>query len=384
LSLRPPPDDGVTQDHTILTITRAGSPSRLLQEQREHFLTVVQGSQAGRSLRIGAEPVTIGRKMVCDFVLPDPEISGKHCQVGAVAHQADAIVTDLDSTNGSYVEGRRIQGSARLPHGGLLQVGDQVLKHEYRLPSEMKQSQELDRDIEKASRYVQSLLPAPVHAGPVQADWFFLPSARLGGDAFGYHRLDEHTFAAYVVDVSGHGAGAAMHSVSVMNVLRQRALPGTDFHDPAQVLSRLNEMFQMDSHGGMYFSIWYGLYDERRRELHYASAGHHPSYLTNPSREEMRPLQTRNLVIGAMPGVPFVADRVSVEAGSRLYVFSDGVFEVVTKEGTQWGLQDFLPLLQQPADPALGEPERLYRAVQDIARPGSLDDDFSMLVVTFL
>lgn len=384
MSASPPPDDDATQDHTILTITRSSSADRMLQEQREHFLTVVQGSQTGRSLRLGAEPVTLGRKMVCDFVLPDPEVSGRHCQVGAVAHQADAIVTDLQSTNGTFVEGRRVQGAAKLPHGGLLQVGDQVLKHEYRLPSEMKQSQELDRDLEKASLYVQSLLPAPVRDGPVQVDWFFLPSARLGGDAFGYLQLDERTYAAYVVDVSGHGAGAAMHSVSVMNVLRQRALPGTDFHDPAQVLRQLNEMFQMDSHGGMFFSIWYGTYDVQSRELNYASAGHHPSYLTNPSREEMRPLQTRNLVIGAMPGVPYVADRVSIEPGSRLYVFSDGVFEVVTKEGTQWGLQDFLPLLQQPADPKLGEPERLYRAVQDVARPGSLDDDFSMLVVTFL
>ena len=44
-----------------------------------------------------------------------------------------------------------------------------------------------------------------------------------------------------------------------MNVLRQRALPNTDFRDPAQVLHRLNAMFQMESHGGMYFSIWYGV-----------------------------------------------------------------------------------------------------------------------------
>jgi hypothetical protein len=56
----------------------------------------------------------------------------------------------------------------------------------------------------------------------------------------------------------------------------------------------------------------------------------------------------------------------------------------VTKEGTQWGLQDFLPLLRRPPVEGLGEPERLYRAVQEVARPGALDDDFSMLVVTFV
>jgi len=44
------------------------------------------------------------------------------------------------------------------------------------------------------------------------------------------------------------------------------------------VLGRLNAMFQMENHNGMFFTIWYGVYD-RATELVYASAGHHPAYL---------------------------------------------------------------------------------------------------------
>lgn len=368
----------------MLTITRSGSGPVGSMEEREHFLVVIQGNLAGRRLRFGADPITLGRKMVCDFVLPDAEVSGRHCQVSARPGEADALVTDLNSTNGSFIEGKRFEGTARLPNGGLLQIGGQIIKHEYRLPSELEQSLELDRDMEKASSYVKALLPAPIRSGPVRTDWFFLPSATLGGDAFGYQQLDDDTFAGYVVDVSGHGAGSAMHSVSVMNVLRQRALPFTDFADPAQVLHSLNMMFQMESHGGMYFSIWYGVYQPKTRVLRYSSAGHHPSYLALPSRKELLALQTRNLMIGAIPEAKFVAEQVAVAPGSVLYVFSDGVFEVVTKEGTQWGLPDFLPLLTQPPLPDVSEPERLYREVQKVARHGALDDDFSMLVVTFV
>ena len=380
----PPSGVDPMSDQTLLTITLSSIAPQLPQEKREHFLVAVEGSQKGRRLRFGHEPVTIGRKMTCEFVLPDAEVSGRHCQVSALAGEVDAVVIDLQSTNGCFVDGKRVREESRLPSGGLLQLGAHVLKHEYRLESELEQSLELERDLEKASSYVKALLPAPIRDGPVRTDWFFLPSTKLGGDAFGYQQLDDHTFAGYVVDVSGHGAGAAMHSVSVMNVLRQRALPNTDFRDPAQVLARLNAMFQMESHGGMYFSIWYGVYEPLTRRLRYSSAGHHPSYLAQPSRQEMVPLQTRNLMIGALPEAKFVADSVEVQPGSVLYVFSDGVFEVVTKEGTQWSLQDFLPLLRRPAVAGLGEPERLYRAVQEVARPGALDDDFSMLVVTFV
>ena len=87
-----------------------------------------------------------------------------------------------------------------------------------------------------------SLLPAPLTTGPVRADWRFLPSTQLGGDAFGYDWLDQDTLVFYLIDVSGHGAGSAMHSVTVLNVLRQRALPDVDFRNPAEVLASLNAL----------------------------------------------------------------------------------------------------------------------------------------------
>jgi serine phosphatase RsbU (regulator of sigma subunit) len=316
--------------------------------------------------------------------MPDAKVSGLHCQVSGKPSQPNLTVTDLNSTNGSFVDGQRVQGAARLRPGGLLQVGEQIFRHDYLVPSEVRKAEEIGRDLDKARHYVLSLLPAPIIAGPVLTDWVFQPSTDLGGDAFGYHQLTEHTFAGYLVDVSGHGVGAAIHSVSVMNVLRQRALPHTDFHDPGQVLCSLNDMFQMNSHDDMYFSAWYGVYDTQTRGLRYASAGHHPAYLVAPSRELAVPLQTRNLLIGAMPGASFKSASVEVPVGGRLYVFSDGVFEVTTRECTQWGLADFLPLLTAPLVQGTKESARLLAAVQQVAQAGPLEDDASLLVVTFL
>ena len=56
-----------------------------------------------------------------------------------------------------------------------------------------------------------------------------------------HKRLD-----AFVLDVAGHGTAAALHSVSVVNVLRQRMLPDVDFRDPAAVVRSLNRMFPME------------------------------------------------------------------------------------------------------------------------------------------
>jgi serine phosphatase RsbU (regulator of sigma subunit) len=370
------------EERTSIMRTMA-RPRAAVMDGREHYLVQVDGLEVGRRILFGRQPLRLGRRPPAEVVVPDPEVSGLHCEVVARGSVGDALVTDLGSTNGTFVNGRRVQGSVRLTQGMRLQIGRQTFEHEFRTPAEVAHAKELREDLDKASRYVQSLLPPRLTQGPVLTDWCFQPSTELGGDAFGHFMLDEHRFAGYLIDVSGHGVGAAMHSVSVMNVLRQRVLPGTDFADPAQVLQNLNAIFQMEAHDGLLFSIWYGVFDRRSRVLRYASGGHHPAFLA-PRGGGLEPLKTRNLVIGAMPEARYTAAEVTVPAGARLFVFSDGVFELHDRTGRAWALADLLPWLAAVPE---GEPEParwLQRAVLEQARPGPLDDDFSLTVVTFL
>ena len=116
--------------------------------------------------------------------------------------------------------------------------------------------QALAEDVAQAAQYVQSLLPPRIPQGEIRTDWRFIPSASLGGDAFGYHDLDARYFACYLLDVCGHGVGAALLSVSVLNTLRSQSLPQTDFRQPGQVLTALNKAFRMEQHDGKYFTIW--------------------------------------------------------------------------------------------------------------------------------
>jgi serine phosphatase RsbU (regulator of sigma subunit) len=63
-------------------------------------------------------------------------------------------------------------------------------------------------------------------------------------------------------------------------------------------------------------------------------------------------------------------------------LFSDGVFEVMTREG-QWRLDDFVALLREPIVSGTSECQRLYRSVKAALDPGQFEDDVSLLVVTF-
>jgi serine phosphatase RsbU (regulator of sigma subunit) len=370
-------------ESTMVFSTAPARPARAEVEEMGHYLLILEGGQAGQRFEIGDQPLILGREAGCGLVLPDGQVSRRHCSVEL--RFETAILTDLGSTNGTYVAGTRISQPFTLTEGLVFTLGEHVLQYERRNRRETKESQDLDRALAKASSYVHSLLPARVAEGSILTDWFYLPCERLGGDAFGYYRLDDENFVGYIVDVSGHGVAAAMHSVSLLNVLRQRALPETDFTDPGQVLRKLNRMFPMDQHDDMYFTMWYGVFNIRTRVLQYASAGHHAGFLVPAQRADAEPIpvQCRGPLIGMVPDFEFRSETATVPEGATLYLFSDGVFEIITHAGQEWNIDEFKDLLCQPHDPVLTEPERLHAHVRSLSRSGPFDDDFSILTVTF-
>jgi sigma-B regulation protein RsbU (phosphoserine phosphatase) len=242
--------------------------------------------------------------------------------------------------------------------------------------------QALAAELAQAADYVVSLIPEPLPAGTITTAWRFFPSAQLGGDSFGYHWLDENTFAMYLLDVCGHGVGSALLSVSAFNAIRSHTLPNTDFRIPERVLAALNDAFQMEQHNNLYFTIWYGVYNCRTCELRFASGGHPPAFLIDREGNLVR-LMTKNFFIGGFPHRVYQGGAEAVPPGANLYIFSDGVYEVDPPEGKMWTLEELGTYLLHNR-PEKGEDiDALYRKMQAYHGQDILEDDFSMLAVHF-
>lgn len=242
--------------------------------------------------------------------------------------------------------------------------------------------QALAAELAQASAYVVSLLPPPLTVGVPRVDWRFFPSAMLGGDSFGYHWIDRQHFAMYLLDVCGHGVGAALLSVSAINVVRSMTLPGTDFRSPAAVLTALNETFQMEQHNNLYFTMWYGVFNKETRLLRYGAAGH-PAALLVAETGGVRELASNNMIIGGIPGLPYTEDSVEIVPPSRLYIYSDGVYEVTRPDGTMWTFDGFKQFLTSPEGSGEDAPDRLFRHCREMHGSDVLEDDFSMLRIRF-
>lgn len=243
------------------------------------------------------------------------------------------------------------------------------------------QQQLLEAELSEAEAYVRSLLPGDAcEKIPIKAR--FVPSRLLGGDCYDYYWLDPDYLAIYLLDVSGHGLGSALLSTSVLNVLRSQSLPDVNFYRPEKVLTALNETFQMNDQNEKYFTIWYGVYNRANRQLLYSSAGHPPAVLVSNYKEDFQTtecLKTSGLPIGMLPDVKYRWQRCYIPPSSRLYVFSDGIYEIQQADNTLMGLDGFITILSEhmPDDTIDGILNKVSARTQGKA----FSDDLSLLEI---
>ena len=373
------PGDEPLEERTITLRRSLHAGANPLAGALVDFLLLTPEGAAPQRIPLSQHPVVIGRTAPATVVLEGSTVSRRHCEITRQGGQV--VIADLGSTNGTYVNGTRTDAPVTLGDGDTITIGAHTLRYHRRTTNEMATTKSIERELEAAVGYVRAVLPEPITTGPVLADWMYVPSERLGGDILGYQMLDPGTFAAFLLDVAGHGTAAALHAVTVANVLRRRLVPGADPRDPAAVLRGLNHMFPMEQHGELFFTIWYGVYDIESRMLNFATGGHHPGYLVPPPPHQPLWVGTRNPSIGIVPDRDMAAERVAIPPDSMLHLFSDGVFEVIDQQGRQWGLHDLPALL--PNTPDSHDPRRLYETIRAAAQPGPLEDDYSALVLRF-
>lgn len=133
-----PPDSTLNAFSNTLTgnATQTGLDSADLQP----YLVVLSGRDQGKQFPLTASQHILGRELSADIPIADPKISRRHCLLSINGRHVH--LEDLNSTNGTYVNDRRI---SRHPLQLLdrIRIGDTYLKIDYKLPSEAVSEQAL-------------------------------------------------------------------------------------------------------------------------------------------------------------------------------------------------------------------------------------------------
>jgi len=142
----------------------------------------------------------------------------------------------------------------------------------------------------------------------------------------------------------------------------------------------------MELHNEQYFTIWYGVYHLPSGNLRYASAGHPAPVLISgmpggPS--EARLLPAKGPILGMLPRTNYIAQSAVIGAPARLYVFSDGAFEIERPDGSMLTFDEFQAALCRPPVDGESELQRLLDFARDTRGDRVLEDDFSIMKLEF-
>jgi len=254
---------------------------------------------------------------------------------------------------------------------------------------ELKQRQErIEEDLKAAAVIQQSLLPAQLISSPdMEIAWEFLPCEKIGGDLFNIHRLDDHHWAIYIFDVSGHGVSSAMVGVSVYQMLNPMAglvkkkTPQSPYYhimSPADVLAALNREYPIDRFD-KFFTISYLLLNLNEGTLRYSNAGHVPPILL---RHDGTPkiLDRGGTIIGIGEQLPIEEEEVSLDVGDMLILYTDGLIEYQNDKGESYGEARFHNHLRQWRDRPVEEILRkIMESLTSFGNGRTPQDDISLL-----
>jgi len=114
---------------------QAIQPPEIDHHAEVHCLEIKDDDLGERTIIIDSTSARVGRMPPADIVIPHKSISREHCMIGLAS---DALlVTDLNSTNGTYVDGERISRATIVPVGSVLKIGQVSMTHAVRVRGEI-------------------------------------------------------------------------------------------------------------------------------------------------------------------------------------------------------------------------------------------------------
>lgn len=203
------------------------------------------------------------------------------------------------------------------------------------------QQQALQQDLELAARIQAALLPKEgVVYGGWRAAYHYEPAGPVSGDYCDLITAEDGSLFFMLGDVSGKGVAASMLMAHLHAMMR--SLTGTGLA-LAQMVERASRILCESTLADQYATLVCGrAYENGIMEL--CNAGHLAPLLGQDG--VVRSIDSSGLPLGLFCGEEFSADRLRVDKGGRLVLFTDGLSEGLNPQGEEFGVQRLTELVR--------------------------------------
>jgi len=247
------------------------------------------------------------------------------------------------------------------------------------LVDRVRDAERLKRELELASEIQSSILPP----ADLTTDWYdfagaCVPAKWVGGDAFLFDEQKPDVILTGVADVCGHGISSAL----LMNAFASSIYAMSMTHaEPGRLLEVTNDLLsdRVEATGLFVTAILLRLRADG--ELTVASAGH-PEALVVSASGEVESVECGDLPLGILAGGEYCETTRSLDPGSTVVAYSDGVTEARSPNGEMYGTDRLMALLERVAPAATGSAEIRAAVLEDVRKyRGGCEQDDDVTVV---
>lgn len=239
-------------------------------------------------------------------------------------------------------------------------------------------NQTMVEELEAAARVQAAQLPDPCDLAGARFFTHYRPSHMIAGDTYDFVTLPDGRTRLFQIDVSGHGAAAALVSVMSHIAVKSAIVQAAPTDRLSDIVSRVNREWNERL---PYFTLLLVEIDPRNKTACVVQAGH-PPLLRLPQVGGVEMIGDGGMPVGALRWAEYEEMTCAFHPGDRLVLTTDGVTEAADADGTLFGDDRYLGLL---ANHAKSEVKAIFdnidTALWDWCGTEAFEDDVTVIVL---
>ena len=247
------------------------------------------------------------------------------------------------------------------------------------------ESSRIETELSMASSIQADMLPSIYPAFPERPEFDIFasmdPAKEVGGDFYDFFLVDEDHLALVMADVSGKGVPAALFMMASKIIIANNTLLGKS---PAKVLTDANNAICANNREGLFVTVWLGILDMITGKVVAANAGHERPAVMHAGGDFELIDDPHGLAIGGIEGMKYKEYEFTLNAGDKLFLYTDGVPEATNAEEQLFGKERMLEALNAVKNETpQGVLKGVRRSVDGFVQQAEQFDDLTMLCVEY-
>lgn len=258
-----------------------------------------------------------------------------------------------------------------------------LAKYVERLKTSTAQNASMESELNIARGIQMEMLPKTYPPYPERKDidiyGSLTPARAVGGDLYDFHIHDERLFFC-IGDVSGKGVPASL----VMAVISAqfRTLSANE-DQPHRIVKAMNTTMVGRNDSMMFATLFVGVINLKTGELRYCNAGHDSPVIVSEQSYELLPVDT-NVPIGIVPDWTYTQQQTTIQSGSTIFLYTDGLTEAEEKDQKLFGEKRMLETIEAGKT---SDPETIINNMTNAIRlyvgDAEQSDDLTMLAIRY-